>query len=173
MSSTRRFVILFDGVCNFCHFWVRFVFKNDKHKQFFFQPSQTIKGRDLLNSFNAPPSLCSDLSSVVLLDEKEKKYYTKAEAVAHICRHMGFPYNTVFYMNYLVPSFIGNRLYNGVASHRYAMFGKREDIACTYLPGLKDRFIDYQSPVANNFDTVWIGRYYYNTPHITYKIRVY
>lgn len=31
---------------------------------------------------------------------------------------------------------------------RYSMFGKREEVTCTYLPGLRDQFIDYQSPAV-------------------------
>lgn len=111
-------MILFDGVCNFCHFWVRFVYKNDKHKKFFFQPSQTVRGRQLLQSFNAPPALCTDLSSVVLLDEKEKKYYTKSEAIAHICKNLGFPYTPLYYINKVIPRYAGDKLYDGVASRR-------------------------------------------------------
>ena len=39
-------VILFDGVCNFCSFWVRFVIRRDPKGLFRFAPLQSPMGRE-------------------------------------------------------------------------------------------------------------------------------
>lgn len=38
----HRDLILYDGVCNMCHFWKNFIEKRDKDKVFRFVPLQTI-----------------------------------------------------------------------------------------------------------------------------------
>jgi len=137
-QQDMRFILLFDGVCNFCNHSVQFVFRNDKHRIFFFQPTQSRKGQEILHQYkhlNAP----TDLSTIILLDQKDQKIYIKADAVAQICRHLRFPWPFVYYLRLLVPTFVANFMYTTFGAKRYALFGKKDQ--CAYLPALKNRFL--------------------------------
>ena len=42
--NKKKHIILFDGECTFCSFWVKFVLKRDKHDQFRFASLQSMAG---------------------------------------------------------------------------------------------------------------------------------
>ena len=57
-------IILFDGVCNFCNYWVNFAIKRDKKKKLHFTPLQGETAKQLLPHYHINPT---SLSSVFLL----------------------------------------------------------------------------------------------------------
>ena len=54
MINKNQSLILFDGVCNFCNYWVNFIIDRDKQNVFKFAALQSEKGGDLLDKFNLP-----------------------------------------------------------------------------------------------------------------------
>jgi predicted DCC family thiol-disulfide oxidoreductase YuxK len=58
-----KHIILFDGACNFCSFWVKFVVKRDRKDVFRFASLQSDVGQKLLSKYN----LGVDLGTVFLI----------------------------------------------------------------------------------------------------------
>eukprot|EP01113_Clastostelium_recurvatum_P021514 TRINITY_DN2549_c0_g1_i1.p2 TRINITY_DN2549_c0_g1~~TRINITY_DN2549_c0_g1_i1.p2 ORF type:complete len:194 (-),score=47.08 TRINITY_DN2549_c0_g1_i1:35-616(-) len=135
-----RSIILFDGVCNVCNGFVQFVHPRDKQKRFWFQAQQTVKGRELLMLYNCP----MDLNTVILIDEAEGKVYLKSAAIFKITEHLESPWPTLSYLMW-IPGPVRDLGYNVFASLRYYIAGKKD--TCGVLPGIRDRFVDFRSPV--------------------------
>ena len=64
MNQQNYSVILFDGVCNFCNYWVNFILDRDKKNIFRFAALQSEKGYELLDKFNLPKG---DFDSFILI----------------------------------------------------------------------------------------------------------
>ena len=81
-SQDRRKIILFDGFCNFCNFWVDLLIRYDPSCKFRLCAIQTEKGRQLLQNTGLEDSQ-SQLSSVVLISPAEggvQNVYKKSTA---------------------------------------------------------------------------------------------
>jgi len=135
-----RNIILFDGVCNVCDTFVQFIYPRDSKKLFHFQALQSQKGREICSSYGIP----LDLSTIVLIKEGENKFYVKSEAVFLILCELDMPWSSLYYFIF-VPRPLRDFGYSTFASFRYLMFGKKD--SCSFRPGLKDRFIDWRSPI--------------------------
>jgi len=141
LDRAPRKIVLFDGVCNVCHTFVSFIFPRDKNKKFFFQAMQSKKGREILASWNLPPNL----NTVILIDEGTNTYYLKSTAIFNILAELQQPWSYLYYGLY-IPRPLRDLGYTGFANIRYMVFGKKDE--CTFYPGLKDRFIDWRSPIV-------------------------
>lgn len=73
-ASEARKIVLFDGVCNLCDWFVNFVFRRDGKKEFYFAPLQSKLGRELVNKYGLDP----DITTVVLVDEHLDKAFTQS-----------------------------------------------------------------------------------------------
>ena len=63
----EQLIILFDGVCNFCNFWVNFVLDRDKKDRFRFAALQSIEGQKILSDFGLNKT---DFDTFILVDEE-------------------------------------------------------------------------------------------------------
>jgi len=128
-------VILFDGVCNLCNGFVKFVLKRDKNKIFQFASLQSIYGSGLLAYFNYQNI---KPETIVLYDGE--KILTESDAVIMILGSLKGIWKSVVIFK-LVPTFIRNWFYRLIARNRYKFFGKKEE--CLVPDGnIKDRFLD-------------------------------
>lgn len=127
-------LILFDGVCNLCNGSVRFVLKRDRHDRFRFAPLQSEVAHAYLPG---PTSADPALSSMILVEDGQ--VYMRSDAALRIARRLtgGWP---LLYGLMVLPRFLRDGLYNFIARHRYAWFGKRstcmvpnEDVAHRFL----------------------------------------
>ena len=111
-------IIFFDGVCNLCNRFVRFVIKQDKDSKFKFCSLQSDIAKKVLSDYQLN-SL--DLKSVVLI--VNQKIYTKSDATLKILQILGGIWGAagVFF---IFPKVIRNAIYNFVAQNRYRWFGK-------------------------------------------------
>lgn len=128
-------VLLFDGVCNFCTGFVRFVIKRDAQAVFRFAPLQSLAAERLV----APELLEGDrLASVILVDNG--KVYRKSTAALKIVQRLRrlWPLLSVLL---IIPRPLRDTVYNWFGRHRYRMFGKRD--AC-FIPDkdISDRFLE-------------------------------
>jgi predicted DCC family thiol-disulfide oxidoreductase YuxK len=130
LSHNRR-VVLFDGVCNLCNGAVQFIIKRDPAASFRFSALQSAGARRLLG---ARPTV----DSIVLLEGE--RIYAKSAAALRIARGLRFPW-PLLYVFWLVPRPLRDWVYDGVARHRYAWFGKR-DSCMLPTPELRQRFLD-------------------------------
>ena len=113
-------IILFDGLCNFCNRTVNIILAQDTAAQFQFAPSQSNAAMDLLQQFGIAQNA---ISSVILIDQG--KLYTKTDAIIQIASHLsGWP--GLFKGLRFIPKPIRDFVYDFIAKHRYALFGKKE-----------------------------------------------
>lgn len=113
-------LILFDGVCNFCNFWVNFIIVRDRKARFNFTPLQSVNAQQFLKSKSIDST---KIDSIVLIVNDE--IFLKSSAVIQIARKLdGFW--KLFYIFIIIPPFLRNRIYDFVASKRYKWFGRRD-----------------------------------------------
>ena len=113
-------IILFDGVCNFCNFWVNFIIDRDKDDIFKFAALQSEAGQKLLNKFNLKTE---DFDTFILIDGEI--YFTKSTAALRIARKLNYPVKVLYYFIF-IPKFLRDLIYSLIAINRYKFFGKRD-----------------------------------------------
>ena len=128
-------IILFDGVCNFCNYWINFALKRDKKKKLMFTPLQGETAKQLLPQYHINPT---SINSVIFIDKG--KAYTQSSASLRICKYMSGGWK-LFYGFIIIPKFIRDFFYNIIARNRYKWFGKKESCMVP-TPKVKDRFLD-------------------------------
>ncbi|MEQ8363731.1 MAG: thiol-disulfide oxidoreductase DCC family protein [Cyclobacteriaceae bacterium] len=128
-------VVLFDGVCNLCNGSVQFIIKRDKANKFHFAALQSKYGQAQLSLLGIPSS---SLQSIVLI--KGDRFYQRSNAVLEIAKMLGGLWS-LFYVFKIVPAFLRDWIYNGLANNRYKWFG-RQDQCMIPTPALKARFLD-------------------------------
>lgn len=128
------YIIIFDGICNLCNGFVRFVIKQDKDAKFKFCSLQSEKAKKILSDYDINSE---DLKSVVLI--VDQKIYTKSDAALKIGQLLGGVW-WVSGIFFIVPKFIRDVIYNFLAQNRYRWFGKS---ATCVLPTeeIKSRFL--------------------------------
>ena len=128
-------VVLFDGVCNFCNYWVNFALKRDKKKKLKFSPLQGETARQILEKYNFNTTA---LSSVILIDKN--RIWTQSSAAIRICKYLKGGWKLCYGL-IIIPKFIRDFFYNIIARNRYKWYGKR-DKCMIPTPELRDRFLD-------------------------------
>jgi len=113
-------VVLFDGVCTLCNRAVDFIIRHDRARRFRYGSLQSNSGRMLLEKFDLPEN---SLDSIVVIDTG--RAYRKSEAALHIARYLDAPWRFVVVLR-LLPRSLRDRVYDWIARHRYAWFGKKE-----------------------------------------------
>ena len=113
-------IILFDGVCNFCNFWVNFIIDRDKDDIFKFAALQSEAGQKLLNEFNMKTE---DFDTFILIDGEI--YFAKSTAALKIARKLNYPVKVLYYFIF-IPKFLRDLIYSLFAKNRYKFFGKRD-----------------------------------------------
>ena len=146
-SHIPEYLVLFDGVCNLCDRSVQFIIRHDNQARFRFAALQSAYTKQLLQELPA-------LQSVVQLDDKtseilqtgsivficQGKIYTQSTAVIEILRRLPFPYKMANIFK-VFPKSWRDPLYQYIARHRYAWYGKKN--ACMMpSPDLTKRFMD-------------------------------
>ncbi|MDE5413452.1 thiol-disulfide oxidoreductase DCC family protein [Alkalihalobacterium chitinilyticum] len=127
-------IVLFDGVCNFCHHSVQFILKRDKRGYFKFASLQSDIGKRLLDQYHLP----HDMSTFVLIDND--KPFIKSSAALRVCKYLdGFWRFMVIFR--FIPTPIRNIVYNFIAQNRYRWFGQRESCMLP-TPEQRKRFLD-------------------------------
>lgn len=113
-------IILFDGVCNFCNFWVNFIIDRDKKNQFRFAALQSEIGKELLTKFDLPED---DFDSFILISQN--KVLKKSSAAFEIAKDLN-GWLKIFSPLKLLPNSFNDFIYDFVAKNRYKIFGKRD-----------------------------------------------
>ncbi len=119
-SKDGTHIILFDGVCNFCNYWVNFILKRDKKNCFKFASLQSDSGQILLEKFGLPKD---DFDSFILI--ADDKIYKKSEAAFIVAKRLTgiskiiLPFKTL-------PLRFTDLVYDLIANNRYKIFGKKE-----------------------------------------------
>ena len=118
--NNHKKIILFDGVCNFCNFWVNFIIDRDKRDVFRFAPLQSDYAKKELEKFKMDNL---KLESVILIEDE--RMYSKSTAALMIAKVLSGPVKILFPL-IVFPKFLRDFFYDLVARYRYKIFGKRE-----------------------------------------------
>jgi len=113
-------IILFDGVCNFCNYWVNFILERDKNDFFRFATLQSDAGQKLLKKFNLSRI---NFDTLILIDDEN--YYIKSTAALVIAGKLRSVVKLLYPFIFL-PKFIRDIFYDLIAKNRYKFFGRRE-----------------------------------------------
>ncbi len=117
---THHKIILFDGVCNFCNFWVNFIIDRDKNDKFRFAALQSESGQEILKQLKLN---INDFDTFILADGRN--YYTKSTAAFLISKNLKGLWKLLFVF-IIIPGPIRNFIYDLIAINRYKNFGKRD-----------------------------------------------
>lgn len=120
-----KLIILFDGVCNFCNFWVNFVIKRDVDDIFRFASLQSNIAKKLMSKFDFDSS---SLDTFVLI--ANNKLYTKSTAALLVGKKLRSPIK-IIYLLIVLPKILRDFVYDLIARYRYKIFGMRD--VC-YIP---------------------------------------
>src|SRR5512135_2622405 len=96
-KSSSHGIILYDGICNLCNGFVRFVKRRDTRRNFHFAALQSDEGRELLKGIQ-PCDL--DINTVFLVNSD--RVYSESDAVLKILTDLGGIWS-VFHLLVLVP----------------------------------------------------------------------
>ena len=130
---TEKHIILFDGDCNFCNYWVKYVIERDKKDLFRFTSLQSETGKKLLKQYD----LKDDLETVVLIKNNAAK--TKSSAALHIFKELGSIHQIVIIF-IAIPKFIRDWFYGIVARYRKHLMKNQSCIIPT--AAVKNKFLD-------------------------------
>jgi predicted DCC family thiol-disulfide oxidoreductase YuxK len=125
-------IIFFDGVCNFCNYWVNFIIKKDNKKHFMFAPLQGKTAAKFLGQNEVRRT-----DTLILL--QDNKLYYRSSAVLRIARQLKGGWK-LFYGLIILPPFFRDPVYNFIAKNRYKWFGRKQNCMVPDAE-LKHRFL--------------------------------
>ena len=131
MSAT----ILFDGVCNLCNGFVAFVIARDPHAHFRFAALSSEAAAAVLRD----AGVVAPIPDTIVLVDAGTAYF-RSDAPLRIARRLAFPWPLAYGL-IVVPRFIRDHVYDGIAARRYRWFGRR-DVCMVPTPDLRSRFLD-------------------------------
>ncbi len=108
-------LLLYDGHCPFCHFWVRFLIKFDKKSVFRFAP---LTGSNATAFFKKEGLEVPD--SIVLV--QDDRYFVASRAVFGILKTLGGAFRLGLLFQ-ILPYHLTDWIYKGIAKNRF-VFGK-------------------------------------------------
>jgi predicted DCC family thiol-disulfide oxidoreductase YuxK len=135
MTINDHAIVLFDGECAFCNFWVRQIIWHDPAGYFRFASLSSRLGQQMLRERGLP----ADIQSVVLVDA-DGQTYTESSAALRIAAHMPLPMRLIGWLA-ILPRPWRDSLYRFVAANRIAWFGRPAAVKSCPIP-----------------DRRWIGR---------------
>ncbi|KAA1037615.1 DUF393 domain-containing protein [Macrococcus equipercicus] len=118
-------VVIYDGDCGFCQYWIRWLLKHDSNERLLFADQYSA-------FFQSLPVRTAD--SVMLIAGRHS--YTKSDAVIEILAAIGC--RKLAFAGRLVPKVLRDALYEIIAKYRHRLAPK----SCEIMPdAYKKRFI--------------------------------
>ena len=132
MEELKHEIIIYDGVCVLCNFFIRWILKKDQSFNF--------KVTNLQSNFTKTNYIEVTKVDSVAVILKDGGILQKSKAVAYILKKI----KRLLLIRLLLivfPSFLSNFIYDLIAKSRYFLFGKYS--SCPVLVGdLKSRIIE-------------------------------
>lgn len=127
-------VLFFDGICNLCSGFARFVSRNDVNGRIHLCAAQSPNGQAIYRHYGLDPI---NFETNILVFRG--KAHFKSEAFIETMSILGGRYSTARLIR-VCPRIVRDWLYDPIARNRYKWFGERE--TC-YLPepGERERFL--------------------------------
>ena len=134
LSGVDR-VVLFDGECNLCNAWARFLIPRDRAGRLRLAAVQSGAGQAVL----AWAGLPTDRFDTMVFVEAGRAY-TKSDAFLRIVRHLPWPWRAAR-VGLAVPRVVRNWLYDRLAANRFRLFGRRAEACLMPSPEAVGRFL--------------------------------
>ncbi|ULA62959.1 MAG: Thiol-disulfide oxidoreductase DCC family protein [Nitrospira sp.] len=115
-------VIVYDGVCNWCNVWVRFVTNRTPHGTFRLETLQSQPARLILRELQLSPD---NFETFLLLERTQ--VFTKSTAALRIAKQLSGLW-PLFYGFIVIPRPLRDAVYDFVALHRYKWMGKVDQL---------------------------------------------
>jgi predicted DCC family thiol-disulfide oxidoreductase YuxK len=113
-------VMVFDGACNLCHFWVGFALRRDAGDRLRFLAAQAPLGQDFLRR-NALPSETYESFYLVV----DGEILQKSRGFLRLVGYLRAPWPCLRVLG-ILPAALLDPLYDLVARNRYRWFGTRD-----------------------------------------------
>ena len=133
-TKDKSFIIFFDGVCNLCNFWVKYIVRNDPEGIFYFTSLQS----DFSRNFLAQNNIKSDFETIIFFTQE--KFLKESDAVVSILFKIGGFNRLLSRIIKLLPLKFRDGLYKFVSRNRYQLFGKK-DHCMVPNESIKKRFL--------------------------------
>lgn len=129
-----KWIVLYDGSCGFCNFWVKWILDRDTQGVFKFASLQGKFGQKFLLKHNLS---ITDFDTLYIVNEKGQ-FKTKLNAVIEINKTLGGFYSLAIVL-YLLPLAIRDKIYDQIAQRRKKIMGEN-----CYIPSPEERarFLD-------------------------------
>ncbi|GGF98444.1 thiol-disulfide oxidoreductase DCC family protein [Paenibacillus abyssi] len=127
-----KFIVLFDGMCNFCNNSVQFIMKRDPKQKFQFASLQSSIGRELVQKYNV-----AGIDSFLLIEGE--RCYIKSTAALRVCRNLKGLWKLAAALQ-IVPRAVRDRVYDWFARNRIRWFGA-SDSCMLPTPEQRKRFL--------------------------------
>jgi predicted DCC family thiol-disulfide oxidoreductase YuxK len=122
--TETRSIVYFDGVCNLCNFWVKWIRKVDRKSRFELRSLQSEEGKEFIKKYQMESGLVPD--SVVYHRVITNQVYFGSNAVLNIIKDLGIGGKMIYWLLRLIPIFMRDAVYRWVARNRYKWFGTCE-----------------------------------------------
>jgi predicted DCC family thiol-disulfide oxidoreductase YuxK len=119
-AKDKSNIIFFDGVCNLCNFWVKYVFRNDPDGVFYFSSLQS----EFASNFLTQNNINSDFETIIFFTEG--RFLKESDAVVSILFKIGGFNRLLSRIIKPLPIKFRDGLYKFVSRNRYRIFGKKE-----------------------------------------------
>ena len=133
-AKEKSNIIFFDGVCNLCNSWVKYVVKNDPEGVFCFSSLQS----DFTENFLSQNNIKSDFETIIFFTEE--KFLKESDAVVSILFKIGGFNRLLSRIIKLLPLKLRDGLYKFVSRNRYQLFGRKE-YCMVPNESIKERFL--------------------------------
>ena len=113
-------IIFFDGVCNLCNFWVKYVVRNDPDFVFYFSNLQS----EFATNFLTENNIKSDFETIIFFTDG--KFLKQSNAIVSILFKIGGFNRFLSRIIKHLPVKFRDGLYKFISRNRYRLFGKKE-----------------------------------------------
>lgn len=114
------YVIVFDGVCNFCNGAVNFIIKRDHNDRFVFVPMQSLTAQHIIAKYKV-----TRVGVDTFLLVKNETCFYRTNAALEIAKELSGGW-FLFGVFKIIPRPIRDYFYRLFARNRYRLFGKTE-----------------------------------------------
>lgn len=114
-------IIFFDGVCNYCNGFIRFLIRNDPKENLKFSSIQSTFAKRVFKQ----ESIKNELSTIIFIEGK--RIFYRSNAIIEILKKSNSKLRVLGFIIKIVPFFIREYVYEFVAKNRYSIFGKSEE----------------------------------------------
>lgn len=116
----NKSIVFFDGICNYCNWFIRFLIKNDSKENLRFSSLQSNFAKRVAEDKN----LENNLTTIIFIEDE--KIYKKSDAIIRIFLSTNSKLKIFGFLISIFPRFFRNFFYEFFAKRRYSIFGKKE-----------------------------------------------